>query len=322
MENKEVYLGIDCGSVTTKAVLLDKKKNLISFSYRKNKDVLTSIRECFDDIKLENFKVLGCGVTGSGRNFIKIILSADIAQTEILAHTIAALEHYPDVRTILDIGGEDCKLITIDDGIFSNFSMNSICAAGTGSVIENISERLDVKIEDFGDLALQSKKELNLPGKCGIFLSSAVVSRKNLGYDKSDILMGVCKALIRNYLTVCGKNIKLNPPFVFQGGVSLNKAVVKALEEELKHKVIVPKYNTVMGAIGMALLVKEKTEKSNKKTSFDSNFKNKKLETENFKCTDCANRCEVTQIYKEGHLLGAVSTRCGKWESMKRKSRA
>lgn len=314
-KSKKIYLGIDCGSVTTKAVILDDQKNIIASTYRRNKNVIDSIKKCFSDIKVEDYEVLGCGITGSGRNFLKIILDADMTKTEILAHTVAALEYYPNVKTILDIGGEDCKLITIQDGIFSNFSMNSICAAGTGSVIENIAERLDVKIEDFANLALKSKSDINLPGKCGIFLSSAVVSKKNLGYNTSDILMGVCRALIRNYLSVCGKNADLKPPYIFQGGVSLNKAVVKALEEELGEKVIVPKYNTVMGAIGTAILVKEDLEKNKTKTKFDSSFKNKKLETINFKCKDCSNRCEITQIFKNGQLLGAINSRCGIWEN-------
>jgi len=322
MPKREVYLGVDCGSVTTKAVLLDKKKRVMRHSYRRNKNILTSLMECLSDLDLKRYKVKGCGVTGSGRNFIKIVLGADLAQTEILAHTVAVLEFHPDARTILDIGGEDCKLITIEGDLFSNFSMNSVCAAGTGSVIENIADRLDVKIEEFGDLALQSKSELHLPGKCGIFLSSAVVSKKNLGYEKSDILMGVCRALVRNYLSVCGKNLALSPPFVFQGGVSLNKAVVKALEEELNHEIMVPKHNTVMGAIGMALLVKEKMEKENKKTTFNSDFRNKKFESVNFRCLDCTYRCEVTQIYQENELLGAVNSRCGKWETKKIEGRA
>jgi predicted CoA-substrate-specific enzyme activase len=322
MAKSEVYLGVDCGSVTTKAVLLDKRKKVLRHSYRRNKSIITSLMECLSDLDLKKYKVNGCGVTGSGRNFIKIVLGADLAKTEILAHTVAVLEFYPGARTILDIGGEDCKLITIEGDIFSNFSMNSICAAGTGSVLENIADRLDVAIEEFGGLALKSKSELHLPGKCGIFLSSAVVSKKNLGYKKCDILMGVCRALVRNYISVCGKNLAISPPFVFQGGVSLNKAVVKAIEEELKHEVIVPKYNTVMGAIGMALLVKEKIEKENTKTIFDSNFENKKFETINFRCVDCANRCEVTQIYEKDELLGAINSRCGKWETRKIEARA
>jgi predicted CoA-substrate-specific enzyme activase len=312
---RRVYLGVDCGSVTTKAALIDEEKNVVAHSYQRNKNVIDSVEECLGDLRLQDYSVLGCGVTGSGRNFVKIVINADIAKTEILAHTIAALEYYPEVRTVLDIGGEDCKLITIEDGIFSNFAMNSICAAGTGSVMENIADRLDVRIEEFADLALQSRNELNLPGKCGIFLSSAVVSRKNMGYSKSDILMGVCRAIIRNYLSVCGKDADLAPPCVFQGGVSLNGAVVKALEEELGHEVIVPEHNTVMGAIGMALLAMEAQEKSPAPTRFNHSFHRGDFSTFSFKCGDCTNNCEVTQVYSDSRLLGAINSRCGVWDS-------
>lgn len=317
-----VYLGIDCGSVTTKAALLGADGSVVAHSYRRNRSVLDSIEECFVDLGLHEYDVVGCGVTGSGRNFVKVVISADITMTEILAHAVAAQEYYPEVRTLLDIGGEDCKLITLEDGILSNFSMNTICAAGTGSVIENIADRLDVSIEDFADLALRSTNELNLPGKCGIFLSSAVVSKKNVGYSKSDILMGVCRALVRNYLSVCGKNAELAPPYVFQGGVSLNAAVVKALEEELGHKVLVPEHNTVMGAIGIALLAKEAQERDPTPTAFDPHFRRDDYQVLNFKCSDCPNSCEVTQIYRgDGReLLGAINSRCGVWEKRPREA--
>jgi len=197
-----------------------------------------------------------------------------------------------------------------DNSYIANFLAVHNCGAGTGAVIDSIASRLGIKTEDVGDLALKHKTRLNFPGKCGIFATSAVVSRLNSGADKSDILMGVCRGLINNYLTLA-KNIKLDPPYVFQGATAKNKALIKILEEELKEKVTVPENCELMGAIGIAMLVKdEKIEK----TSFRGfDISKQEFKTKNFLCGDCSNNCEVTQIMENGNVLGAIGSRCGKW---------
>jgi len=212
---RTAYLGIDVGSTSVKGVLLDDEKEIIDSVYLKNKGIIESAIECLG--KLENeIEIAACGITGSGRNFTNVLIGGDMVKTEVLAHSIAALEYYPQVRTIFEIGGEDCKMMIIEDAVLNNFNMNNICAGGTGAMIETIASRMGIQIEDVGELASQSKNELELPGKCGIFCQSAVVNKLNSGVDKSDILMGVCRALIRNYLTICKGN-KLEPPFIFQG---------------------------------------------------------------------------------------------------------
>ena len=227
-----------------------------------------------------------------------------------MAHTIATLHFYPDVRTIMDIGGEDCKIMEINNGILTNFIMNNICGAGTGAVIETIAARLGVPIEDVGNLALSSTQKLNFPGKCGVFCQSAVVSRLNAGAAKSDIMMGVVKALTNNYLTLA-RGINLKPPYVFQGATAKNMALVKALEEQLNHEVIVPKQCAVMGAIGIALMAKESVVS---RTNFKGfNLNEMTYKNVNFQCLDCPNNCEVTQLYEGSNLLGCVGSRCGKW---------
>jgi len=311
---QQAWLGIDIGSVSGKAAVIDEKGNLLDFVYMKNQGIFETIRKIFDGLNLDAHKIIGCGITGSGRNLVKILINADIAKSEIIAHSTATLFYYPNARTIFEIGGEDSKLITVENEILNNFSMNSVCGGGTGAMIENIANRMNVKLDDIGELALKSETELDLPGKCGIFCTSAVVSKLNAGFRKEDILMGVCRALIRNYLTMCAKGKQLKSDFVFQGATALNKALVKALEEEIEHKIIVPEHCALMGAIGIALIAKENAEK----TKFNKNFNIEEFRTLSFKCTDCSNRCEVTQIYKTNLLIGAVNTRCGKWETKKR----
>lgn len=308
---QQAWLGIDIGSVSGKAAIIDEKGNLIDSVYMKNQGIFETLQILLDKINPANYKIMGCGVTGSGRNLVKILLNADVAKSEVIAHSSATLFYYPNARTIFEIGGEDSKLITIEGGVLNSFSMNTVCGGGTGAMIENIANRMNVRIEDVGTIALRSKTELDLPGKCGIFCTSAVVSKLNAGFNKDDILMGVCRALIRNYLTMCAKGKKLNPDFIFQGATALNKALVKALEEEINHKIIVPENCSIMGALGMALIAKEQATA----TKFIGDFNIEEFNTVSFKCSDCSNRCEVTQIYKKNELLGATNTRCGKWEN-------
>lgn len=306
----KIYLGLDCGSVSVKLACVDENKKLVAGVYLRNEGIIPTIKSGLLQIKekVGNFEVGGVCTTGSGREFTTLLVGADLVKTEILAHCEATLYYYPNVRTIIDIGGEDCKLITLQDGIWTNYAMNSICGAGTGAVIEAIARTLDVPIEGVGDLALQSKNRLNFPGKCGILAQSAVVSRKNKGAEKSDILMGICRALINNYMTLA-KNIPIEPPFVFQGATAQNKALVKALEEEVGDKIIVPENCSLMGAIGAAFLAMPV-----KKTKFKGfDMVNADLKVKNFICDGCSNNCEITQIIQDGKAIGAIGSRCGKW---------
>lgn len=307
---KEGYLGVDCGSTSVKAVILDKDNNILESIYLKNEGIIESLKKALIGVNADNYRILGCGVTGSGRNFVRVLLNADLTKSEVLAHSIATLTFYPKVNTIFEIGGEDCKMMTLNKGVITDFKMNNICGGGTGSMIEAIAARMGIKIEDVGACALKSTFDIELPGKCGIFCQSAVVNKLNSGFKKEEILMGVCRALIRNYLAIC-KGAPLKPPYVFQGATAKNKALVKALEEELAHEVLVPDNCELMGAIGMAIILREEniTNSHFRKLNAYSNF-----QTTGFKCTDCANRCEVTQIYENDKFLGSLGSRCGKWE--------
>ncbi len=307
---KKCWLGIDCGSVSIKLALIDENKKLIKSAYLKNQGITETLQQGLKQIYDPEIEIVGVGCTGSGRQFLSLLVGADIIKTEILAHTIATLHYYPDVQTIMDIGGEDCKIMEVKDSILTNFIMNNVCGAGTGAVIETIASRLGIPIEEVGNTALSSTERLDFPGKCGVFCQSAVVSKLNSGAKKSDILMGVVHALINNYLTL-SKGIKLNPPYVFQGATAQNKAIVKALEDQLNHPVIVPKECATMGAIGIALIAQESKIEKTKFKGFE--IKELSYNTLNFRCTDCPNMCEVTQLYENSKLLGCIGSRCGKW---------
>jgi|TARA_Y100000310_G_scaffold91835_2_gene89352 predicted CoA-substrate-specific enzyme activase len=307
------YLGLDSGSVSLKSVIIDEKGKIVKSSYIKNYNLMITLKETLKQIKIDE-KIAGVGITGTGQEFISKIIGGDISEPETVAHYEATITQYPDVRTILDIGGQDSKLMIIDkNGLLKNIAFNKMCGGGTGGFIELIAEELDVKLNDVGDLALQSKNDFPFAGKCGVFARTSVIDRKNKGVAKEDILMGVCKALVNNYFAILGKGKNLLPPFVFQGATAKNKALVKCMEDELKHKISVPKNPHLMGAYGTALI----TQKDFKgKTNFGGfELMDADLETATFICGGCTNNCEVTQIYENKCYIGSIGSRCGKWNN-------
>ncbi len=174
----KTYLGVDCGSVSIKFVLT-QDRHTRSKVYLKNTGLIPTIKKGLS--QLPQAEISGVGITGSGKEFVKSLIGADFTDSEIIAHVTATQREYPEVRTVLDIGGEDSKLMLLRDGILSGFQMNKDCGGGTGSMIETIATRLGVKIEEVGRIALESRSPTNLPGKCGIFCQSAVVSELNKG---------------------------------------------------------------------------------------------------------------------------------------------
>jgi len=311
---KNSYLGVDCGSVSIKFALIDEEKNLIASAYLRNQGVIETLKKGLEKIANDEYVVKSVGVTGSGRKLLGMLIGADVIETEILSHTYAALEYYPDVRTIIDIGGEDSKLITINNGVLENFKFNSLCAAGTGSFIDAIASRIGISIDEVGEIALQSKRKLDFPGKCGVFAQSSVVSRLNAGADKSDILMGTIRALVNNYFTIA-KGIELYPPYVYQGATAMNKAIVRAIEEQLEYEVIVPENCHIMGAIGAAFLAKEETPLQSKFKGYDCILKSD-YKTKTIISNGCENRCELILLYENNHLLGIMGNRCEKCSNL------
>lgn len=302
------YLGLDVGSVSIKIAKIDEEENLVDSIYLKNHGLVETIKEGLEYI-IGDSKISAIGVTGSGRKFVGMFIGADMVKTEILAHSVGTLKYHPDVRTLMDIGGEDSKLLLFSDGVLNEFKMNSICSAGTGSFIESIAEKLGVKIEDVGYTALKSRQRIDFPSKCGVFTQSAVVSKRNSGASKEDILNGVCRSLVSNYLTMA-KGIDLEPPYVFQGATAKNIALVKSFEEQLGHEVIVPKYCDIMGAIGIGLMAKRAGIE-------DTVFKGLEILAKDYRVKSvhakgCDNRCELTQLYEDNKYVGCIGNKCDK----------
>lgn len=305
------YLGIDIGSISTKAVIIDSNNNIIASSYiwtkgnpiKAVKEILSILKSQIDSNK---YKIVSVGTTGSARRLIGSMVGATTVKNEITAHAIGTISKYPDVKTILEIGGQDSKIILIEDKIVVDYAMNTLCAAGTGAFLSSQAKRLDIPIEEFGAIALTSNNPTKIAARCTVFAESDLVHKAGSGYKKEDIVAGLCRSVVLNYLNNVGKGKKIKSPIVFQGGVSKNIGVVKAFEDVLKEKVIVDKDSHLMGALGIAILSKKEKEE----IDFDFNIINVNFETKGNECQKCPNHCEIITIKKDNKIIDFWGNRC------------
>ncbi len=319
------YLGVDVGSVSTNLVVVNFKNKVLADEYLRTKgdpikavqDGLVALRE--NNSILDNIEICGVGTTGSARYLAGVIVGADIIKNEITAHAVAAIHVIPEVKTVLEIGGQDSKLIIIREGIVTDFAMNTVCAAGTGSFLDHQASRLGIPIEEFGDYALKADKPAQIAGRCTVFAESDMIHKQQIGHKVDNIIYGLCQALVRNFLNNLSKGKKLSDLIVFQGGVAANKGLKRAFEEELNTEIIIPdRYYHVMGAVGAALLAHEEITESNRKTNFRG-FKTvqENFTTSSFHCKGCENSCEIVKTEHKEETLAYWGSRCGKWEVKK-----
>lgn len=306
------YLGIDIGSISTKGVVIDDDNNIITSLYIWTEgNPVKAVKRLVSEIKEKlpsNVVIKGIGTTGSARKLIGILVDANVVKNEITAHAVGTLSIYPNVRTILEIGGQDSKIIMLNNGIITDYSMNTLCAAGTGSFLSSQAKRLDVPIEEFGDLAISSSNPVKIAARCTVFAESDLIHKAQVGYKKEDIIAGLCKSIVINYLNNVGKGKKILGPVVFQGGVSKNKGVLKYFKEILNTDIIVDKNSHLMGALGIAILAKDNKEDK----VYDLNIKNIDFNTKALECNGCGNNCEILKIYKDDALVDTWGSRCGK----------
>ena len=309
---KKAYLGIDIGSISTKGVVIDSDNKVLASSYLwTNGNPIGAVKELVAELKKEldkkkaSYNVVGVGTTGSARRLIGTALGANVIKNEITAHAIGTLSVVPDVRTILEIGGQDSKIVLVNNGVVSDYAMNTLCAAGTGSFLSSQAKRLDIALEDFAALALTSKNPAKIAARCTVFAESDLVHKAQIGYSKADIVAGLCRSIVLNYLNNVGKGKQVKAPVVFQGGVSKNAAVVKEFERELGLPVYVDENGHLMGALGTAILSKSAPE-----IAFDFNISDVNFETKGVECGKCPNCCEIICVYRNNELLDAWGNKC------------
>jgi predicted CoA-substrate-specific enzyme activase len=313
------YLGVDVGSVTTKLALLDDQDRLVASTYlRTEGKPISIIQQGLEHIRKQmppQGEICGVATTGSARYLAGVVLGADLVKNEITSHAVAAMHYVPEVQTIVEIGGQDSKIILIRDGVVVDFGMNTVCAAGTGSFLEHQAARLNIDIEEFGGHALKSQTPVRIAGRCTVFAESDMIHKQQIGHKTEDIVYGLCQALVRNYLNNVGLGKEILPPVVFQGGVAFNQGIVRALEEALGVKVIVPPHHELMGAIGAALLLREEIGSDNRRTNFKGfGVSQTDFVVSSFVCKACPNLCEIAQISVDGRVLARWGGRCDLWE--------
>ena len=298
---KDAYLGVDIGSISTKAVIIDGDNSILASEYLETegnpimavKKVISSLKSQLD---FDSYHVVAVGTTGSARKLIGTLLGACVIKNEITAHAVGTTSIIPDVRTIFEIGGQDSKIILLKDGIVSDYAMNTLCAAGTGSFLSSQARRLGLAVEDFGEIALKSRHPANIAARCTVFAESDLVHKAQLGTSKEDLVAGLVRSVAMNYF---GKGKKIYGPIVFQGGVSKNIGVVKAFEELTGQDIIVDDNSHLMGALGVAILAK----RSGEVKEFDFDIEDVSFETKGRNCCGCSNNCEIVCIYRDHHFI-------------------
>ncbi|MCG3222636.1 MAG: 2-hydroxyglutaryl-CoA dehydratase [Candidatus Heimdallarchaeota archaeon] len=318
---EKYFLGVDVGSISTNLAVINQSKELLESVYiRTEGKPVNSVQK---GIKLmrekigNDLEISGAGSTGSARKLTGVIVGADIVKNEITAHALASLHYNPDIQTVIEVGGQDSKIIIIRNGIVVDFAMNTVCAAGTGSFLDMQASRLDIPIENFGSLALKSDNAVSIAGRCTVFAESDMIHKQQLGHPTEDIIKGLCEALARNYLNNVGKGKDIKPPIMFQGGVAANAGMRESFEKYLEEEITIPVNYDVMGAIGAAILAKEDKDKN--KERIESNFfgweiPDMKFNTTGFECDGCPNICEIVEIRKNDELIARWGSRCGKWD--------
>ncbi len=303
------YMGIDIGSISTNLALVDKHGTLIAKRYLMTAGrPIDAVRQGLDEIYTEvgnAVDILGVGTTGSGRYMIADYVGADIVKNEITAQATAAIFINPAVDTILEIGGQDSKYISIRDGVIVDFEMNKACAAGTGSFLEEQAEKLGISVKDeFAALAFHSKRPCRLGERCTVFMENSLLSNLQKGAAKDDLLAGLAYSIVQNYVNrvIAGKPIGKN--IFFQGGVAFNAAVVAAFEKYLDKEITVPPNHDVTGAIGMALIAMKHMKllpAAQQGTGFKGfSLSKRPYEMSSFECKGCSNVCEINKVKIQG----------------------
>ncbi len=305
------YLGIDIGSISTKGVVIDEDNKIVASEYIWTEgDPVGAVKRLLKalekQLKGKKINIVSVGTTGSPRKLIGVMTNASVVKNEITAHAIGTTTLHPDVNTIFEIGGQDSKIIIIENGFVVDYAMNTLCAAGTGSFLSSQAHRLGVSVEEFGEIALKSKKPTNIAARCTVFAESDLVHKAQIGHKKEDIIAGLCKAVVTNYINNIGKGKKIVPPIVFQGGVSKNVGVKKAFEDVCGHEVIVDKNGHLMGAFGVAILAK----KSGIEKEFSFETADMEFKTTGFECPKCANHCEIICVYNGDKLIDSWGNKC------------
>lgn len=302
----DIFVGIDAGSTTAKLVAIDYEGNLLYQNYKSNQGtpvdtIKDMILDLYDNLG-ENTVIRSAGSTGYGEMLIKTAFNLDINEIETISHYEAANHFLPGVESIIDIGGQDMKYIKIKDEAIDTIMLNEACSSGCGSFIETLAKSLNISIEDFIDLAIKSKKPIDLGSRCTVFMNSKIKQTQKEGRPLGDIFAGLSYSVIKNAITKVMKIRDLNTlgdKIVVQGGTFLNDAVLRAFEKITQKEVVRPNIAGLMGAYGVALIALKEFNQYQDQDITSSiltreEILNLKTKITHTRCKGCENHCSLT----------------------------
>ena len=325
------YLGVDVGSISTNVVVMDEQKRVLAKEYLMTAgQPLEAVRRGLDAVGKKvagKVKILGAATTGSGRYVTGDFIGADIVINEITAQAAGTAIVNPNVDTIFEIGGQDSKYISLDNGVVVDFEMNHACAAGTGSFLEEQAQRLGININaEFAELAFSSRKPIKLGERCTVFMESDLVSYQQQGAKTEELVAGLSYSIVDNYLNRVVGRRRIGDNICFQGGTAFNKAVWSAFEQVTGKPIMVPDHHEVTGALGAASIaaefMKEAAELSGSK-QVKSKFRGFEnivgvdYTVESFVCEHCPNHCEVKKVQLPETVPLYYGSRCDRYNVKK-----
>ena len=310
-EKIPAYLGLDIGSVSTNVVVIDEFGTVIHDVYLRTAGrPIEAVQQGLAEVQLkwgDRLDIRGVGTTGSGRELIAEFVGADSVNDEITAHKTGAIHISSTlggepVDTIFEIGGQDSKFISIENGVVVDFAMNEACAAGTGSFLEEQADKLGISIKgEFARLALSAHNPTRLGERCTVFMERDVTGWMHKGETVPSLVAGLAFSIALNYLNRVVRGRKIGNVIYFQGGTAYNDAVTAAFASLLGKKITVPPYNGVMGAIGMALIARQWHVATGAATRFRGyDLHRLELKTRDFVCKACSNLCDMKEFVIEG----------------------
>ncbi len=294
--NMKKHIGLDAGSVSVKLAVLDSSGNILKTEYKRHKG--NPLKVSYEFLS-DNIDASSLSITGSAGKIISQAMGVRHIN-EVVALSYSTNRLYPEIRTVIEIGGEDSKLILLENGIIKEFSMNSVCAAGTGSFLDQQAERLNLSIEDAGELALKSKTPPRIAGRCSVFAKSDMIHLQQIATPVEDIIAGLCFAVARNFKGSICRNMELPEPVSLQGGVAANNGVRRAFKEILGiEEIIIPEHFAIMPAIGAALRDIDDGIESSYDIGKLEAFMNTREEEE----SGCKPLCEDREIFESRHSV-------------------
>ncbi|MDA3852478.1 MAG: acyl-CoA dehydratase activase, partial [Spirochaetaceae bacterium] len=314
-ENCRCILGVDIGSTSTKAVIIDEEAKVLAGLYTSTLgrplEALKALLQCLDEYQETqgiNLEVLGCGTTGSGRKFIGNIMGSDLILDEITAHARAAVELDSGVDTIIEIGGQDSKFTTLHNGMVTSSVMNNVCAAGTGSFLEEQAKKLNCRVTEYATRTMGVEAPIS-SDRCTVFMERDMNHFLNEGYTVNQVLASAVHSVRENYLQKVAPNGSMGNKIFFQGATAKNKALIAAFEQRLQKPIIVSKFCHLTGALGVALTLLDQE-------VGQSRFKGLELYKEEIPveleiCQLCNNNCKISIAQVRGKKV-AYGFLCGR----------